>query len=257
MVERINIEKLGMKSCRYLQVYLPRDYQHGNFAYDVIYMHDGHNLFDVETSAFAMVWGIDKIMERREANGNNAHIVVGIECPSMDRFSLYSPWKCSFDRQSIYHNLGGRGDVYASWIVKKIIPFIDCHYLTNKRRYMAGSSMGGIISLYSGMKYPSLYRAVGVMSPAIWFAKGNILESVSKIEDMVNIYVDIGHCESSDSTIQDFPSIYLNDTRQLVEVLSKNKLVNLKYIEDELGKHNELAWARRFGNFLDYIENLH
>lgn len=255
MIERINIEKLNMRYCDYIQVYLPDDYYKSSEKYDVIYMHDGHNLFDIKTSAYGMIWGIDKILRKRQKK----YIIVGIECADMERYNLYSPWKYSFDNKNIndlFLNYGGKGDNYLTWIISKIIPMINQKYRINRfNTYMAGSSMGGLITLYAGLKYPIIFKSIGVFSPAIWFAKKELLNYLSKeVNSGSLIYMDIGHKETSNSLVLNFPNIYLNDTREVNAILAKYNLRKMYYYEDENGKHNEINWKKRFPFFLDFIE---
>ena len=255
MIERINIEKLKMRYCDYIQVYLPDDYYKSLEKYDVIYMHDGHNLFDIKTSAYGMIWGIDKILGKRQKK----YIIVGIECPNMERFNLYSPWKYSFDNENIndlFLNYGGKGDNYLNWIITKIMPMMNQKYRINKANtYMAGSSMGGLITLYGGLKYPMIFKSIGVFSPAIWFAKKELLNYLKQqVNSESLIYMDIGHKETSNQLVIDFSSIYLNDAREVHSMLDKCNIRQMHYYEDKKGKHNELDWGRRFHCFLDFIE---
>ncbi|MBI9008513.1 MAG: alpha/beta hydrolase [Tenericutes bacterium] len=260
MIERINIEKLNMKGCQYIQVYLPEGYYSSSRNFDVIYMHDGHNLFDINTSAFGMVWGIDKILGKREKEKKKTYIIIGIECPSMERYSIYSPWNCSFKNDysvSLYDNLGGKGKEYAEWIIEKLIPMVENRYRTSNQRYMAGSSMGGITTLYTGITYSNIFKGIGLFSPAIWFSKPEMIEFVKSFTKMnASIYLDIGCKETSNEDIKNFKEIYLEDAREMKELLVQKELKNMKYFEDSEGQHNELFWSKRFNYFLDFIETL-
>ncbi|MDQ1250402.1 MAG: hypothetical protein QG597_4781, partial [Actinomycetota bacterium] len=76
-----------------IRVYLPPDYESSGRDYPVIYMFDGHNLFDVATSRWAKEWGIDETMERRHGKvPSSTVIVVGMDAPweAQGRYAEYT-----------------------------------------------------------------------------------------------------------------------------------------------------------------------
>ena len=145
-------------------VYLPPSYASSDRHFPVLYMHDGQNLFDAETS-FAGEWQVDESMELLSEEGIEA-IVVGIPNAGNDRLDEYSPFAMS--------NLGGgKGDSYLEFIVQTLKPLIDVDFRTlpdRENTSILGSSMGGLISLYAFFRYPNIFGAAGAMSPAFWFA---------------------------------------------------------------------------------------
>jgi predicted alpha/beta superfamily hydrolase len=59
------------------------------------------------------------------------------------------------------------------FLVNTLKPFIDSKYRTKKgpeNTFIAGSSMGGLISMYALLQYPNVFGAAGVISPAFWLA---------------------------------------------------------------------------------------
>jgi len=148
---------------RRIWVYLPPDYNQSNRRYPVLYMHDGQNLFDQATS-FAGEWQVDETLERLFKEKGFAIIVVGIDNGGERRIDEYSPWVNS------EYGRGGEGDAYVRFIVETLKPYIDSKYRTlpNETGIM-GSSLGGLISIYAGFKYPEVFKYVGAMSPAFWF----------------------------------------------------------------------------------------
>jgi predicted alpha/beta superfamily hydrolase len=146
---------------RRIWVYLPKGYKTSRKKYPVLYMHDGQNLFDKATS-FAGEWGIDEAMDSIK----NACIVVGIDNGGVKRMNEYNPNNTKqFGK--------GEGKAYLAFIVNNLKPFIDKKYRTladKQHTYMAGSSMGGLISFYAGLYYPQVFGALGVFSPSFWIA---------------------------------------------------------------------------------------
>lgn len=146
---------------RRIWIYLPRDYATSNKRYPVLYMHDGQNVFDDATS-FAGEWGVDEALDSLR----HAGIVVAIDNGQTHRIDEYSPWR------NARHG-GGEGDAYADFLVHTLKPHIDRRYRTRpepEHTAIAGSSMGGLISLYAALKYPSVFGQAGIFSPAFWIA---------------------------------------------------------------------------------------
>ncbi len=150
---------------RRIWLYLPPDYATTAKTYPVLYMHDGQNLFDDRT-AFSGEWGIDEALNAAHAAGDWGCIVVGIDNGGAQRINEYSPFV-----NAQYG--GGQGDAYLDFIVQTLKPYIDANYRTRPARLstgLMGSSMGGLISLYGGLKFPEVFGRVGVFSPALWFS---------------------------------------------------------------------------------------
>ena len=150
---------------RKVWLYLPPDYYTSNASYPVVYMHDGQNLFDKKT-AYSGEWNADETMNRLFRDKNLKVIIVGIDHGGDKRLDEYSPWVN--DKYG-----GGEGDQYLEFITNTLKPFIDTNYntLTDKENTaIIGSSMGGLISHYAGLKYPNIFGKIGVYSPAFWFA---------------------------------------------------------------------------------------
>ncbi|MCO6041449.1 alpha/beta hydrolase-fold protein [Thermococcus alcaliphilus] len=235
---KMKIPQLGNRERR-IWVYLPPDYNQSNRRYPVLYMHDGQNLFDQATS-FAGEWQVDETLERLFKEKGFAIIVVGIDNGGDKRIDEYSPWVNSG------YGRGGEGDAYVRFIVETLKPYIDSKYRTlpNETGIM-GSSLGGLISIYAGFKYPEVFKYVGAMSSAFWF-NPEIYEFVkNSTAGPEKIYIDWGTLEGKD------PEAYIETNKKLVEILKEKGYregVNLMVIEEKGAIHNEYYWARRFPN---------
>lgn len=251
---------------RIITVYLPPGYSDSEKRYPVLYMHDNQNLFDKARSAFGEVWHIDNAIDSLVYEGRTQGvIVVGIDNPASDnedgvvgRFDEYSPWvnteiKKRLLANRITRDVGGYGKQYGKFIIEGLKPMIDEQFRTLPDREhtgIAGSSMGGLISLYIGLKYKDVFSKVGAFSPAVWFAEKELLEMIKDFNSKMPIkwYLDIGTKESSNDEIKEFNDIYLKGTIKVYESLLNVgvKKENLKLVIDEGAIHNEKAWARRF-----------
>ncbi|HEX5752531.1 MAG TPA: alpha/beta hydrolase-fold protein [Archangium sp.] len=235
-------------------IWLPPDYDTATERrYPVLYMHDGQNLMDA-TTAFAGEWGVDETAQERVLAGKvEPLIIVGIYNTS-DRGPEYTQVPDARYPQVDGAN-GGRADAYGEFIINELKPMIDGKYRTKpEAEYtgLAGSSLGGLVSLYLGMKHPGTFTRLGVLSPSVFWGNNDIVTRVDALSGKLplRLWVDIGTDEGSSSQET------VDDTRLLRDALVREGWVldsDLKYTEVEGGGHNEASWAARFGNVLEYL----
>src|SRR4030095_5506014 len=99
----------------------------------------------------------------------------------------------------------GEGELYVDFLAKTLKPYIDKNYRTKKdaaNTLIAGSSMGGLISMYAVVKYPKVFGKAGVFSPAFWVApqlKADIEKKVKpSTHKNLRIYLYGGDQEGAD-----------------------------------------------------------
>jgi len=225
----------------------------------VLYMQDGHNLFDPATSAYGASWNVHRAIAGAVRRGLRVPFVVGIDCPSAKRFDEYSPW-VQPDMETFIPGLGrtsfgGEGDAYVDWIADVLKPIVDARYPTlPESTWIAGSSMGGLISLHAACRRPETFRKVGAFSPAVWFARTPLLEELSAaFPKTASCYVDIGTAETSDGGNPAFPALYLDGARAVRDALRSRGVKDLRYVEEQGAPHHESAWERRFPGFLEWL----
>ena len=168
---------------RHVDVLLPEGYKPGK-RYDVLYMHDGQMLFDSATTWNKLSWDVDDVLARliRERKIREV-IVVGIWNSGAGRHADYFPQK-PFEslpkavQDSLYGAVRGSGasvfqgkrvcsDDYLKFLVTELKPYIDSSFLTRKDRahtFVAGSSMGGLISMYAICEYPEVFGGAACLS---------------------------------------------------------------------------------------------
>ncbi len=234
--ENFSIPQLN--TTRRIWIYLPPNYATSTKKYPVIYMQDAQNLFNDATS-FSGEWKIDETLNQLFAEGNPDAIVVGIENGGAERLNEYSPWKN--DKYG-----GGKGDAYTEFLVKTLKPFIDKSYRTlpqAKNTALIGSSMGGLISFYAGLKYPEKFGKLGIFSPSFWFDFKDLNFFVNKNSKKLKhtkFYFLAGKKESENM---------VSDIEKVIPVLIKKGVPeeNIKTKFDEDGTHSESYWSREFG----------
>lgn len=233
-------------------VYLPHGYEkEKKKRYPVLYLHDGQNIFDGATSYIpGMEWRVDETAQALIAAGEiRPLIIVGVYNTGVNRVDEYTPTKDAKVRQ------GGKADLYGRMLVEELKPFIDAQYRTlrtSKETGLGGSSLGGLVSLYLGLKYPQVFGKLAVVSPSVWWDERKIVRDVQALKKRprLRLWMDIGTKEG------DTPENATKDTRALRDALvAKGWKENsdLKYFEAEGAEHNEKAWAERVAPMLKFL----
>jgi predicted alpha/beta superfamily hydrolase len=237
------VESPELGGRRDVLVHLPPSYEGTSRRYPVLYMHDGQNLFD-PAEAFGASWRVDRTLQAAAREGLEA-IVVAVPNAGEARLDEYSPWR---DRR---HGAGGRGAAYVEFLARTLKPRIDGELRTLPGREatgIAGSSMGGLISLWAYFRHPSIFGFAGVMSPALWFAGRSVFPFVSERPfSPGRLYLDIGTNEGREA---------LNDVRRMKDVLARKGYQpgrELLYVVEMGGRHDERAWARRLRRALHFL----
>lgn len=179
---------------RNIDIWLPEGYNPA-LKYNVLYMHDGQMLFDSNTTWNHQTWNADdvaaKLIKTERVHG---FIVVGVWNAGQSRHRNYFPQKpydamTKKQKKAVTRQLQKAGrtkeafqpdsDNYLKFLVFELKPFIDKNYavFTEKAQtFIAGSSMGGLISMYAICEYPEVFGGAACMSthwPGIFTVKNN------------------------------------------------------------------------------------
>ena len=226
-------------------VYLPPNYSENSKKYPVIYMHDAQNLFDNATS-YIGEWEVDETLNTLFEKTGKGFIVVGVENGGNERINEYTPWK-----NEKYG--GGKGDIYINFIVNTLKPYIDKTYRTKKQQKhtgLIGSSLGGLISYYGGLKYPKTFGKIGALSPSFWFSnKVEEFTSAHGNTKKVKLFMLIGGKEGSDMVL---------GTKKIKKLLLETgfKSNNLAPKITPEGNHNEAFWKSEFLDIVKWLYNI-
>jgi predicted alpha/beta superfamily hydrolase len=205
----------------------------------VLYMHDGQNVFDDSTS-FSGEWGVDEALDTLGPQTGEC-IVVAIDHGGDKRLNEYSPYDMAKYGK-------GEGDLYVDFIVKTLKPYIQKHYRVKrcrKHRFIAGSSMGGLISFYAMLKYPKVFGGAGVFSPAFWIVpqlKNAIAAKAKHVKGRIYFYAGK---DESESMVPDMMAVFGAMSR-----LSKAKMTTVIRTG---GQHNEARWRQEFPLFYKWL----
>lgn len=147
---------------RTLHIYVPDSLQEGQRC-GVIYMYDGHNLFDDEDATYGTSWGLKEYLDETEI----PVIIVGLECnhKGNKRLCEFSPY--SF-KDKTWGEIRASGKSLTRWIIKELKPYIDAKYPTipdREHTAIGGSSMGGLMALYGGVRMSQYISRAICISP--------------------------------------------------------------------------------------------
>jgi len=228
-------------------VYLPPVYDaDADRRFPVLYMQDGQNLFDPATAFAGNSWHMGETADSLILTGEVAPlIIVGIYNTGEHRINEYTPVE---DKRLG----GGQADAYGQMLVEELKPFVDRTYRTLPGAAdcgLGGSSLGGLVTLYLGLRYTWMFSKLAVMSPSVWWRNRAILKTVGKIRRRpeLKIWLDIGTKESDRA---------LPDACELNVALVKKGWVeghDLRFMEVPDAGHNETAWAARVGPMLKFL----
>ena len=164
---------------RPVDVWLPADYSDQK-KYAVLYMHDGQMLFDSTKTWNKQEWKIDEAATDLMAQKiTRDFIVVGIHNIADIRWQDLFPEKAmdfmdKDSKEEVYRkakesntSIDFKGDAYLKFIVSELKPYIDATYAvyTDKENtFVAGSSMGGLMSMYAIAEYPTIFEGAACLS---------------------------------------------------------------------------------------------
>ena len=244
----IPVRPISGRTPRKVYVYLPHQAEEDPEArFPVLYMFDGHNVFFDEDATYGKSWGMGEYLEGTDTG----LIVVAVDCdhrPPNGRLSEYSPF--SF-RDREFGSVVGRGKLFMDWLTETLKPIIDRKYPTLPEReftWIAGSSMGGLMSLYAVTAYNRVFSRAAALSPSTWLVRHKMLPLLRNIDlepDTV-IYMDYGSREMDNVT--SVMRCFLNTASILTE---KGAFVTSRIVPN--GDHCEACWEEQIPIFMQIL----
>jgi len=245
-VERIQIPTLPTKQPRRLYVYLPRGYSQSEARYPVLYMFDGHNVFYDSHATYGKSWGMKQYLERSK----RPLILVAVECNTEgdNRMSEYTPWDIVWKGKLLFP---ARGQLTMDWIVNELKPRIDREYRTipdREHTLIAGSSMGGLMSLYAAVAYNGTFSRAAALSPSLWAARHHEAEllKANPLASSTRIYMDMGTGEA-EKHITVLTGLFAAAQR----LTRAGAQVDARVVPG--AQHSEAYWEQRIPIFMEYL----
>ncbi|MCS4304703.1 alpha/beta hydrolase [Chryseobacterium sp. BIGb0232] len=231
---------------RYRKIWavLPYDYHTSEKSYPVLYLQDAQNLFN-EGSGFGN-WEIDKKLSILAEYGRGDIIVIAIEHGSEDRIKEYI-----FDNDNVAN--GSEGKKYIRFITDTLKPYVDANYRTKKDRDntgIGGSSLGALISIYSGFLYPEVYSKLLIFSPSLWVEPNNNFPMMNfRVPFKTKIYLYGGGQEGSKMVKR------IHIFEEYLKRWEKKSFFDFEFktnINPE-GTHSEFYWSQEFPRAIEWL----
>ena len=241
---------------RPLHIYLPDDYATSLDRYPVMYFFDGHNLFSDKDATYGKCWGLKEFLDKWDRK----MILVGIECghEGDERLSEYLPYRTMTPAKwAMFKPLG---QATMDWIVGEIKPMIDRDYRTLPDREftgIGGSSMGGIMALYAGVRYNHVFSKAACVSSAIGFCVRPLLKCLrnSTIRHGSRFFLSWGTKEAHGNKtpdIHDRHSLTYHWNVRAAAAL-KEKGASIALYDQVGGGHCEADWEKQNPIYMDYL----
>jgi predicted alpha/beta superfamily hydrolase len=236
-----------LRNQRDLIVYTPPGYNDQLWRrFPVLYLHDGQNLFDGATSFIpGQDWHVGSTADDRIQSGAIEPLIIVGMYNTKARIREYTP-------THVPKLGGGRADRYAKFLIEEVKPFVDREYRTlsgPEHAGIGGSSLGGLVSLYLGLKHAHIFGKIAALSPSVWWNQLVIHRFVQSmnIQPRPRIWLDIGTREGPRivQEVEKFREVLLAKGWKLEQ--------DLHYERVEGAEHNEAAWAQRVGPFLQFL----
>ena len=247
MIERFEFNFPFKDSMRKIHLYVPPYYYETDERYPVMYMFDGHNLFDDNYATYGTSWGLESHLDQSDLD----MIVVGIECPheGESRLSEYAP--CHFESPWTSQIINGYGDKFMDWVIYHLKPFIDANYRTLPMREttaVGGSSMGGLMALFTGIAYNRFVSKVACLSRSIGFCREYLRRGMQQVDVYpdTRVYFSYGEEEMKNHNMT------LDDAQYFSQAFQEEGAETMIHVQPK-GKHNEASWANQNQIYLDFL----
>jgi enterochelin esterase-like enzyme len=268
--------KSNFVTSRNVDVWLPNGYSQKR-KYAVLYMHDGQMLFDSTTTWNKQEWGVDEVVSKLIADKKIKDcIVVGVFNGSGTRHADYFPQKpyerlTQLQRDTITTQLQKMGrtkevfkpisDNYLKFLVTELKPFIDKKFSTKKEAkntFVAGSSMGGLISMYAICKYPNVFGGAACLSthwPGIFSMQNNPIPDAFVTYLKTNLPNPEKHKLYFDYGTATLDALYEAAQLKVDAVMTAKGWTSKNWItrKFEGADHSEKSWRKRLNIPLEFL----
>ncbi len=230
-----------LNKTRKIWALLPHDYDTSNESYPVMYLQDAQNLFN-ENAQYGN-WEIDKKLAVMAEYKIGKIIIIAIEHAEKERIKEYNVGKTLLGK--------GQGKKYIRFMTETLKPFVDSNFRTKKEREftgIGGSSMGGLVSIFSGLRYPEIYGRLMIFSPSLWVVPKLEIDSDSAEKSDTKIYLYAGGDES-ETMIEQVKSFKKNmiASEFIKDKMKMNLSINME------GKHSERYWSDEFPKAIEWL----
>lgn len=236
----VTIPELTGDQPRTAYVYLPTCYdREPQRRFPVLYMFDGHNVFFDSDATYGKCWGMQEYLDYTDT----PLIVAAVECnhgANNERLSEYSPYDF---RNPRFGSVKAAGDITMEWFVNQFKPEIDRRYRTlpdRRHTMIAGSSMGGLMSLYAVTAYNRTFSRAAALSPSLWVSPSGLADTITSSDITAGsvVYMDYGARELSHHEAMRAEFSKISDL-----LLRRRILLSTRIVPG--GEHCEASWEKQ------------
>ena len=230
-----------LNKTRKIWALLPHDYDNSSENYPVMYLQDAQNLFN-EKAEFGN-WEIDKKLAVMSEYKIGKIIIIAIEHAEEDRIKEYNVGKTVLGK--------GQGKKYIRFVTDTLKPYVDNNFRTKKEREftgIGGSSMGGLISIFSGLRNPETFGKLMIFSPSLWVVPELKIDAKKVNTAGTKVYLYAGGDESK--TMIEHIKKFQNDLISNQFIVDKSQ-INLSI--NRRGKHSETFWSDEFPKAIEWL----
>lgn len=251
------LESRIFNNSRKLRVLVPAGYNRSKKEYPVLYLNDGQNLFNPNSSQVNQIeWGVDEtILSLRRSRLIEDIIVVGIDnAGRQERANEYLPWQDKFLEPPLEHPEGAK---YPRFLIQEVMPLIESKYRVLKGREhtaIGGSSYGALISLFAVLAEPGVFGKLVLESPSFYVAEARILKLSEQAEQWPDkIHLGVGTNELGKKTCNPADESHeaVTDVRKLEKILEGKAEVQV--LVEPCAVHSEIAWGSRLAVALEFL----
>jgi len=246
MIEKLNVYIQPLESWRTMHIYLPQNYHNSDERYPVMYMYDGHNLFNDQDATYGKSWGLGEFLDRYD----KPFIIVGMECnhEGNERLNEYCPYDVE---NGFFGPITGKGQIYMDWVVNELKPMIDQKYRTIPFREctgIGGSSMGGLMAFYTVIRYNQLFSKAACLSPALSLCIHQLQEEMNHhdLNKDTRVYWSFGTGEVSNV------QYFLKNIQLFNDEIVRREAQSYIHIVRN-GGHNEATWGKQNQLYFDVL----
>ena len=216
----------------------------------VLYMSDGQNLFDKETSGFGC-WYVREAMREERKRSGNAAIVVGIHNEDPERMDDLTP-SCVGELfpKGARESIQPKGEAFADFLLHTVMPRIEKRFPAKCGRdntAFCGSSAGGMMAFFLALRYPEVFSFAGVLSPAfLLYSQADLEAWIRSVLTEEKPFLEL-YCGAGDPLEKEIFRHFRKLCIFLKKVWPQNRMVQVVRPEQI---HHEDAWEPVFRDFL-------
>src|ERR1700684_2130978 len=211
----------GFRNTRFLRVWLPPWYDDPKISSrrsPVLYLNDGQNLFEASTSFTGVEWQVDETADRLIREGAVPPMIfVGMDHATKDRIREYIPHRSMHPMM-----LRVQGRYYPDFLTKEVMPFVERNYRVAtgpENTGLGGSSLGGLIALYTSMSRPGVIGRLLLESPALWASNRQAIRESRAVRIWPErIFLAVGSAEAGSA---ERSRTVVDDVRELAAILRR------------------------------------